>query len=277
MLPFTLGILIMAFTSARVIHQTGKYKVFPIIGTSLLVVSGMFLSTLSADSSLWTLSIGAIGFGLGLGGIMQPNMLAVQNAVEPRDMGTGSASVMFFRQIGGSLGTAVFLSIMFGTVAQDIANEFEVAAQDPAFIQTIQDPAVLANPANAAVIDVIQSGSLQGAEQAGLSLDDTSFLRDLEPALASPFREGFSDAITRVLFISSLITILAFVLAWFIPQLPLREKSGLESMRDGDHEVTTADQDGDGVPDTEQNTAADDDEARKADAEALAAKGPVEA
>ena len=79
-----------------------------------MVTASMLLSTLHADSTLWLWSVGALVFGLGLGGIMQPVMLAVQNAVEPRDMGTGSAAVMFFRQIGGALGTAVFLSLMFG-------------------------------------------------------------------------------------------------------------------------------------------------------------------
>lgn len=235
MLPFTLGILIMAGLSARVIHQTGRYKVFPVVGTTLLVVASLFLSTLTADSSLWTLSAGAILFGLGLGGVMQPNMLAVQNAVEPRDMGVGSASVMFFRQIGGSIGTAVFLTIMFSTVTGNIADNFRTAAQTPAFQETIQDPAVAADPTNSAVISIIESGSLDSAEGSGLSLDDTSFLQELDPALAAPFREGFAASITDVLFLSGLVVILAIVIALLIPQLPLREKSGLETMRDGDH------------------------------------------
>src|SRR5690606_21752408 len=87
MRPFTVGILIMATVSARIIHATGHYKMFPVIGISLLVVASLYLSTLTAASPLWHLSVGALVFGLGLGGVMQPNMLAVQNAVEPRDMG----------------------------------------------------------------------------------------------------------------------------------------------------------------------------------------------
>lgn len=249
MLPFTVGILIMAFTSARVIQQTGRYRMFPIIGTSLLAVGGLYLATLTATSSLWHMSLGALVFGLGLGGVMQPNMLAVQNAVEPRDMGVGSASVMFFRQIGGSIGTAVFLTIMFSTVAGNIGSEFETAAQTPEFQQTIQDEAVLADPVNAAVIGVIQSGSLEGAEESGISLDDTSFINELNPVLALPFKEGFADSITGVLLISSFITLIALLLALFVPHVPLREKSGLETVRDGDGELTEADKDGDGVPD----------------------------
>lgn len=237
MLPFTVGILIMGVVSAKVIHATGRYKIFPVIGISLLVVAGLYLSTLSADSPLWHLAIGATVFGLGLGGVMQPNMLAVQNAVEPRDMGTGSASVMFFRQIGGSLGTAVFLSIMFSTVAGNIATEFEKAAPTPQFQAALADPAVLEDPLNAAVIGVITSGSLEGAEEAGISLDDTSFIQRLDPVLAAPFEEGFADSITDVIFISSFITMAALIFALLVPQLPLREKSGLETIRDGDHEL----------------------------------------
>lgn len=237
MLPFTVGILIMATVSARIIHATGHYKMFPVVGITLLVIASLYLSTLTAASPLWHLGAGALAFGLGLGGIMQPNMLAVQNAVEPRDMGTGSASVMFFRQIGGSLGTAVFLSIMFATVAGNIATEFEKVAPTAQFQATVADPAVLADPLNAAVIDVISSGSLDGAEDAGISLDDTSFIQQLNPVLAAPFEEGFAESITDVIFISAFITMLALVFAVMIPQLPLREKSGLETIRDGDHEL----------------------------------------
>lgn len=238
MLPMTFGIIAMAGISARVIHQTGRYRMFPIIGTGLLVIAGLYLSTLQASDPLWHLFLGAGVFGLGLGGVMQPNMLAVQNAVEPRDMGTGSASVMFFRQIGGSLGTAVFLSILFGSVQGDISDEFAKAAQTPQFQQVVSDPATVENPVNGAlngaIIDTVQSGSLEGAEKAGLSLDDTSFINKLDPVLASPFKEGFADAITRVFFISALITILSLILALFIPHVELQEKSGLETQREND-------------------------------------------
>ena len=255
MLPLTFGIIAMAGVSARVIHQTGRYRMFPIIGTSLLVISGLYLSTLQASDPLWHLFLGAGVFGLGLGGVMQPNMLAVQNAVEARDMGTGSASVMFFRQIGGSLGTAVFLSILFGSVQGDISNEFAKAAETPQFQQVVNDPATLDNPLNAAIITTVQSGSLAGAEQAGLSLDDTSFINKLDPVLAAPFKEGFADAITRVFFISALITILSLIFALFIPHVALQEKSGLESMRDDD----AAKAEGDDAPDGELASAAESD------------------
>ena len=237
MLPMTFGIIAMAGVSARVIHQTGRYRMFPIVGTALLVIAGLYLSTLQAADPLWHLFIGAGVFGLGLGGVMQPNMLAVQNAVEPRDMGTGSASVMFFRQIGGSLGTAVFLSILFGSVQGDIGNEFTKAAQTPQFQAVIANPATLDNPVNAAILQVVKSGSLASASKAGISLDDTSFIKKLDPVLAAPFKEGFADAITRVFFISALISILSLIFALFIPHVALQEKSGLETQRESDEDA----------------------------------------
>ncbi|MDN4477902.1 MDR family MFS transporter [Demequina sp. SYSU T00039] len=235
MLPMMTGIMAMAGSAAPIIHRTGRYKPFPVVGGTLLVVAGLVLSRLEAESSMWFFSLGAFLFGLGLGGIMQPVMLAVQNAVEPRDMGAGSASVMFFRQIGGSLGTAIFLSILFSSVTGDIAEEFEVAAQTPEFQEVVADPATLENPVNAQVLAVVQSGSLDAAD--GLSLDDTSFLSELDPVLAAPFRAGFADAIANVLLMTSLFSILGLALAIALPQLPLREKSGLETMRDGDHAI----------------------------------------
>ncbi|WP_062462418.1 MDR family MFS transporter [Demequina soli] len=259
MLPFTLGIMVMATGSAPIIRNTGRYKPFPVAGAALIVVAGVVLSTLQADSSLWLMSLGGFLFGLGLGGIMQPVMLAVQNAVEPRDMGAGSASVMFFRQIGGSLGTAVFLSMLFSAAPTDIGNAFAAAAKEPAFQQVVSDPATLANPADAAVIKAIEAGGVTSGS--GLSLDDTSFLQQIDPVLAEPFRVGFSDAITGVLLFSSMFSILGLGLALMLPQLPLREKSGLETLRDGEHALEGS---GEGTGDDAREPAAVEVHARTA-------------
>ncbi len=240
MLPFTFGILLMAGITSTMIRRTGRYRWMPIFGTGILVLAGWVLAAMQADSSLWHLSIGAVMFGMGLGAIMQPVMLAVQNAVDPRDMGTGSASVMFFRQIGGALGTAVFLSILFATVSDDIEGEFAATADSPAFAQILQDDAVMTDPLNAAAAQMIAAGTLVDDEGLGLDLDDTSFIQDLHPVFAAPFQEGFADAITRVILMSSFVVLLAFVLAWRLPELPLRDKSGLEAIADEDAELTEA-------------------------------------
>lgn len=238
MLPFTLGITVMAMVSSSVIRRTGRYTWAPRLGTALLIVAGLALSTVEASTPLWELSIYTTLFGAGLGCIMQPVLLAVQNAVNPRDMGTGSASVMFFRQIGGSLGTAVFLSLLFSSVSHDIVREYDDVVNTPEFQEVITDPAVTDQPLNAAVLNLLRSGSFDRAEELGLSLDDTSFVQELNPVLAAPFQEGFSQAIGRELLWSTAFVLLAFLVSWALPAIPLREKSGIQSIADEDDELT---------------------------------------
>ena len=76
----------------------------------------MLFTRIGADTELWDHALYMPVFGLGLGMVMQPLVLAVQNAVPPQDIGVATSSATFFRQIGGTLGTAVFLSVLFSTV-----------------------------------------------------------------------------------------------------------------------------------------------------------------
>ncbi len=117
-------------------------------------------------------------FGIGLGMNMQSLVLAMQNAVPAKDMGVASAASSFFRSIGGTLGTAIFLSILFSEAGTKIAQQYAGAAHDPAYIA-----AAKANPG--------QVASLQQHLSGGLS--DTSFLSGLAKPLAHPFFVGFSS------------------------------------------------------------------------------------
>src|SRR3954451_21046518 len=78
-------------------------------------------------------------FGVGLGFNMQPIILAVQNAVSPRQMGVATSSVTFFRQMGGTLGTAVFLSVLFSTLTGNISADIREAVRTPAFQQAVAE------------------------------------------------------------------------------------------------------------------------------------------
>jgi hypothetical protein len=232
MLPFTLGILIVAIVATRIIHQTGHYKWIPVGGAFLMLTGIMLLSRIEYDSPLWKVFGAAVIFGGGLGGLMQPLMLAVQNALPARDNGAGTASVMFFRQIGGSLGTAVFLSLLFDNVQEKIAVAFRAAKPTPAFQAAIRDPAVLADPRNGAVIDAVTSNDPTALQSSGISLDDTSFIHDLAPQLAAPFQIGFAQAIAGVMLVGAAFILIAFVVVFFLPSLPLQDKSGLQAMAD---------------------------------------------
>jgi EmrB/QacA subfamily drug resistance transporter len=225
LLPLTAGIMAGSVFSGQAIARTGRYKRFPVAGAAMLVVAMGLLAQVAVDTPLWqTLSIATL-FGLGLGFNMQPLVLAVQNAVPPRDMGVATSSATFFRQMGGTLGTAVFLSVLFSTVGEKILAAFRADAATSAFQQAVRDPQVLAEPANVSVIEALRTS---GTLPAG-SLDDTSFLSQLDPRIALPFLEGFAGSMSLVFTVAAGILVLAFVVVLFLPEEPLRSVSGIQA------------------------------------------------
>ncbi len=226
-LPMVLGIMSMSITSGRVISRTGRLKMWPVLGVSLMVVGLLLLSRIGVDTPYLQVGLGMIVFGWGLGAVMQPLTLAVQNSMPARDMGVATASATFFRQLGGTLGTAVFLSILFSTVGDKIAAAFRVAAGTPAFQAALADPAVRADPANAGVLSALSSPGGVGS----ISLDNSSFIQQLDPRLARPFLEGFAGSMTLMFLTGAAVLVLGLVLVVLIPEVPLRQVSGLEAQR----------------------------------------------
>ncbi len=200
--------------SGRVTSKTGKYKKFPIAGSISLVVALLLLSTVGADTPLWRTDIYMLLFGVGLGLNMQTIFLAMQNAVPPRDIGVATSSGTFFRQVGGTLGTAVFLSILFSAAPRKISAQYAEARQTPQFQAAAQ-----AHPDQAALL------------KGGGSLNDTSFVQRLDHVLAHPFQVGFSQAMDLVFLVGALVLAVAVVLAFFLKEVPLRRVSGLEAAR----------------------------------------------
>jgi len=202
------------------------------------------LSTIGVDTPLWyTMGYAAL-FGLGLGFNMQPLVLAVQNAVPPQDMGVATSSATFFRQMGGTLGTAVFLSILFSTVTDNIIGAFKDAAQTPAFQSALQDPAVTGDPANAKMLEALQSGGGGTPTLPAGTLDDTSFLTDLDDRLARPFLVGFSDSMDLVFRVAAMVLVLAFVVVLFLPEEKLRTVSGIQAQQQQRDEAAAAERAG---------------------------------
>src|SRR3954447_23331515 len=117
MVPLVLGIMSGSLISGQTISRTGKYKLFPVAGVVLLTVALVSMSFLvDAHTSVWALVPFMVMLGLGLGFNFQPVILAVQNAVNPNQIGVATSSVTSFRQLGGTLGTAPFLSILFDQI-----------------------------------------------------------------------------------------------------------------------------------------------------------------
>ncbi|MFR9803286.1 DHA2 family efflux MFS transporter permease subunit [Pseudonocardia sp. RS010] len=226
MLPLVGGIMTASIVSGQVTSRTGHYKIFPVIGTALMAGALVILHfRLSVDIALWEFDLYMAMFGLGLGCCMQTLVLAVQNAVPARDMGVATASSTFFRQMGGTLGTAIFLSIMFSTVADKITAAFRGDAGQ-VFRSALADPAVVADPANQQIVQGAQSGNLSAASGV---LNDSAFLQQIDPRLARPFLVGFTDSMTLTYLVAACVIALAFVVVLFIKELPLRTMSGAQA------------------------------------------------
>ncbi len=224
LLPLTAGLMGGSIISGQVISRTGRYKIFPVSGAVLLVIGMLLFTRFGVDTGILQVSLSSVVFGLGLGFNMQTLVLAIQNSVPPQDMGVATSSATFFRQMGGTLGTAVFLSVLFGTVGDKIRSAFEAAAPTPSFQAALHNPAVLSDPANQPVLQVLNGGG-----QTGLPIDDTSYLAKLNHVLARPILSGFADSIDLVFLIGAAVLALAFVIVLFLPEEPLRTQSGLEA------------------------------------------------
>jgi EmrB/QacA subfamily drug resistance transporter len=226
LLPLTFGILTAAGTSGQITAKTGRYKLFPIIGFALMAGALFAFSTIGTDTpTAFTLTV-MFFMGAGLGLCMQTLLLAIQNDAEPRDMGVATSSATFFRQIGGTVGTAVFLSILFSSVGDKIGNALKSAFGNPDF------QAALAKPENAQF-----AKGLQGGGGSGVDLNNTEFLKTLDPVLARPFLDGFSGAIDTVFLVGGSVVLIGFVLVWFLKEVPLSTRSGLERMNDENEAV----------------------------------------
>jgi EmrB/QacA subfamily drug resistance transporter len=224
MLPLTAGLMSGSIISGQFISRTGRYKIFPIMGSFLFTLGMILLATISVDTSIVVVSAYAAVFGLGLGFNMQTLVLAIQNSVPPQDMGVATSSATFFRQMGGTLGTAVFLSVLFGSVVGNIKEAFAAAAKTPAFQQALADPAVTGNPDNQPVLQL-----LKGAGGPGISIDDSSFIAKLDPRLARPVLEGFAQSMNLVFTMGAAVLAIAFVVSFFLPEEKLRTQSGIQA------------------------------------------------
>ncbi|MDX6326705.1 MAG: hypothetical protein QOK15_3059 [Nocardioidaceae bacterium] len=213
MIPLVVGIMSGSLISGQTISRTGKYKLFPVTGVVLLTAALLTMSfVVDAHTSVWTLVPLMVMLGLGLGFNFQPVILAVQNAVNPRQIGVATSSVTSFRQLGGTLGTAAFLSVLFNRIPGDISAAVHAAVR-----------------ANPALADQFQKVAAQGSQ-----LNDTSFIQRLPDQLAEPFKVGFATSLDTVFLIAGCVVALAFFVLIFLPGLPLRTTSGIQSQRADD-------------------------------------------
>ena len=185
---------------------------------AIIAFGSTLLELVSADTELSVFMAYFFVLGIGLGAILQPLALAIQNALPPEGMGISTASGMFFRQLGGTLGVAVFLSVLFGELPGAVCAELDVAAGTPEFQQAVAQSMRDPSPAEATLAQAWQTGDASGP-----MLQDSSVVQQLDPTLAAPFRSGFAEAFTTVsplVFVLGLVS-LALLIVW--KEVPLRD------------------------------------------------------
>lgn len=189
MLPLMGGLMLAAVITGQLISRTGRYKVFPLIGTPVAAVGLYLLSRLTAETSETLTAAYMIVLGIGLGLIMPTLILTVQNSVDRKDVGTATASVNFFRQIGASFGTALIGSLFVGRLATQLAQNL---------------------PAKAA-------GEV-GKHVNGITPTELS---SLPPQIAHDIIVSYADALTPLYAYLAPLLIIGFILAWFMVEKPL--------------------------------------------------------
>ena len=152
----------------------------------------------------------------------------------PSDIGVATSSATFFRQIGGTLGTAVFLSVLFSTVGGKIASAFKSAATTPAFQQALVTVKAKPTSGDRTLLNLLSG---QGS---GSALNDTSFLSNANQTLAHPFYLGFSSSMHIVFAIGLGVLVLAFISILFLREVPLRTQSGLQARQEQEQAAAAA-------------------------------------
>ena len=188
--PLMLSVVFTSILSGRLISRWGRYRVFPIVGTGTLTLGLLLLSRLGADTTRAEAALPMVVIGLGVGLVMQVMLLAVQNAVAHRDLGTATASVNFFRSMGGAFGVAAFGAILTNRLAYNLPRLL------PGFSA-----------------DQLGGGLRNGPEQ----------LRRLPDPVRERVVEAFARSMHVVFLWAVPFAVLAFLLSWALREVPLRE------------------------------------------------------
>ncbi|MGV9409698.1 MFS transporter [Nocardia sp. NPDC003693] len=194
MLPLVVGIMIGAQLAGLITKFTGRYKFLPVLGSLIIAAGSVLFALVHYDSPLWQPLVfcGVIGFGLGC--CMQTLIIAAQNASPRADMGVSTAAATFFRQMGGTLGVAIFLTILFNLLPDRIIAAFG-GSLPPEF----------------------------GAGQLGQIQSNTTGIAELPEHLRDPILIGFTDAMGGVFYVAAAAAVVAAAVLMFMKEVPLQD------------------------------------------------------
>ena len=189
LLPLLAGLVVFSTASGLIISKTGRYRVFPIVGTGLMTIGLLLLSRIGAGTSSFVTALYMFVLGVGLGCVMQVLVLIVQNAVPYSELGVATSGATFFRSIGGSFGTAIFGAIFSNVLVGNLARHLHGARLPSGFSTSSVTPALL---------------------------------HTLSPAVRHGLAAAYAESIQTVFIIAAPIGFIAFLASWLIPRLELR-------------------------------------------------------
>ena len=192
MLPLMGGLLATSIVSGILISRWGRYKVFPVVGSAVMTLGMYLLSTVGVATPDRLMYVYMVVLGLGLGGVMQVLVIAVQNAVPHHDLGVATAGATFFRSIGGSFGAAVFGAIFANLLKSRLAAALHGLVVPKGLGATVS-PAALSH---------------------------------LSPAVAHGVQSAYSSTIDTVFLVAVPISAVAFFLTWLLPEIRLKTGVG---------------------------------------------------
>jgi EmrB/QacA subfamily drug resistance transporter len=202
LLPMVLGLLLTSVGSGQLISRRGRYKIFPIVGTALLVVALALLSTISAATSSLVLNSYFFILGLSLGLILQVLVIAVQNSADYSDLGAATSGNTFFRSIGGAFGVAICGSIFSNRLSSGLRQALRG----------------IPLPAGFNVADAQSNPKL---------------LARLPASVRGDVLHAYSQSIDRIFLFAVPVAAVAFVLSWFLKEVPLRQTAGAADLAEG--------------------------------------------
>ncbi|MBQ1100952.1 MFS transporter [Streptomyces sp. b94] len=200
-LPMVAGLLIASVFSGTVVSKTGRYRLFPIVGTLVMGVGLYLMSLMGPSTGAWLESLYMFVLGTGIGLSMQVLTIAVQNTVDYADLGTATSGVTFFRTLGSSFGTAVFGTIYANALGPNLRDGVSAAAGTGA-----ADPAAISRAAT----------SPEGVHR-------------LPPDASVPIVGAYADTIQTVFLWTVPVAALGFLVALFLKQVQLRDSARLGS------------------------------------------------
>ncbi len=208
LIPLMLGIVSTSIFSGKRITTTGRYKKFPVMGTFIMTVGILLMTTLTRNTPYWQLSIYAIIVGAGLGLSMQTIVIALQNSVDFADMGVATSSNTFFRSLGSVFGTALFGAVLNNRLAHYMASGFtELATKQPSAMVGV-------NLSQRGLTDIIASPQKYATVVHNTALD------------------GYVNSFHIVFYAAAPVTALGFILALSLRELPLRTSQDYAAARE---------------------------------------------